>query len=201
MNIQSHDILSFWFGQWPFHAESSEKQSQLWFSGSDEMDALITKQFATQVKAALEKTLNTIETLNDSIAFIILTDQFTRNIYRKSPEAFSGDELALNETLKLIKDKQHIKLPVPVASFACMPLQHSEDKEMQKLSIDIFNEILLQAPPEFTEAAKGYADFAKLHADIILEFGRFPHRNPTLNRLSTQAEKTYMESGGHRFGQ
>jgi len=201
MKIDSQEILSFWFGAWPFNADAVKQQAKLWFSSTTEMDQLISHRFKPQIDAALNGTLAVGCVIDEQLALILLTDQFTRNVFRKTPEAFSGDQIALDACLALIEKGQHLTLPPPVASFACMPLQHSEDKNIQAKSIAVFNAIAEHSPETFQEAARGYAKYAKLHEEIISEFGRFPHRNAALNRTSTEAEQAYLDGDGHRFGQ
>ena len=201
MNINSQEILSFWYGAWPFDTEASKQQAKLWFSSTDETDQLIANLFKAQIEAAINGTLVVDDHLDDQLALILLTDQFTRNIYRKTPKAFSGDQIALDVCLTLIKAGKHLTLHPPVASFACMPLQHSEDKSIQAKSISVFNAIAEHAPDTFKEAAEGYAKYAKLHEEIVSEFGRFPHRNAALGRTNPQAEQAYLDGDGHRFGQ
>jgi len=133
----SHEILSFWFGQWPFDEEKAQAQKSMWFQGSEELDATIKQQFSHYVEQALNGKFS-LSTLDEQLACIILLDQFTRNIYRGQAKAFSGDHLALEICLELIKNKQHTKLPLLVAVFACMPLQHSESQQIQELSVNTY---------------------------------------------------------------
>ncbi|MGR6874267.1 DUF924 family protein [Pseudomonas sp. HK3] len=196
MNQATKSILTFWFGAWPYDQQKAQKQTPIWFQSSDELDLQIKQQFEPLVKSAL---MNQYEchTIDDEIAYIILLDQFTRNIYRGQSEAFSGDALSLEKCQRLIADQQHLKLPLHVAVFACMPLQHSEDIKMHEQSIAIFGELV----NHHGEPAKGFLDFAHKHKTIIDQFSRYPHRNQAMGRESTPEEQKYLDSDGLRFGQ
>ena len=201
MKLDHQAILEFWYGEWPYQSAAAKRHSKIWFEANGETDNVIREKFEDQIHSALNESLIAPNSLDGKLAYIILTDQFTRNVFRKSPAAFSGDALALTQTLQLIENKQHLEIPATVAAFACMPLQHSEDKSIQQLSINVFNDIAEQADAQEAQAALGYAKYAKVHADIIFEFNRFPHRNDALNRESSPAEIAYLEKSGLRFGQ
>ncbi len=202
MKIDAQQILSFWYGAWPYEHSESQKQSRKWYMASESLDAEIRERFGEQIEAGLNNSLNVDDSnTQEQLAYIILLDQFTRNVYRGSAKAFAGDALALESTLRLLKSKTHLTLPASVATFMCMPLQHSEDLNIQKTSVDVFNEIANIATSEEQAQADDSAKYAQIHFDIIAEFGRFPHRNDAMTRPSTPSELTYLNDGAHRFGQ
>ncbi len=91
-----------------------------------------------------------------------------------------------------------------VAAFALMPLQHSEDAKIQAPSINEFEALqhrAIQNFPNETNTIKGFADSAAQHQKIIAQFSRYPHRNKALKRINTEAENTYLNNNGQRFGQ
>lgn len=192
----TQDVLRFWFGAWPYNEEIARAQSKIWFESSKELDKEIASKFSFSVDAALNNTLS-IKTQDDVIANIILLDQFTRNIYRGSSQAFSGDSPALQLCLQLIDDNQHLDLPLHVAVFACMPLQHSEDLSIQERAITTFQTLV----DKHGDKANGFLDFAMKHKKIIEEFGRYPHRNQALGRENTAKEQAYLDGNAMRFGQ
>lgn len=196
MNSATRDILSFWFGSWPYDEATAQKQAPIWFQASDTLDAKIKTQFQPLVESALNHAFQ-CDTLEDQLACIILLDQFTRNIYRGQAKAFSGDAQSLKLCLDLIKQEEHTRLPLHVAVFACMPLQHSEDPDVQVTSIETFTQIA-QAHPD---KASGFLDFAHQHKAIIDQFSRYPHRNEAMKRASTPEEQAYLDGDGARFGQ
>lgn len=196
MNQDTQRILSFWFGAWPYNEQAAQAQSSTWFQASDELDNTIKMQFEPLVEAALNNEFE-CHCLEDQIACIILLDQFTRNIYRGQGKAFSGDAQSLSICLEIIKKQAHTKLPLLVAVFACMPLQHSEQPHIHDLSIEVFSELV----QIHAEKAHSFLEFAHKHKAIIDQFSRYPHRNQALNRASTPAELAYLENDGLRFGQ
>lgn len=124
---------------------------------------------------------NTPETL---AAAIILTDQFSRNMFRGSARAFEADGLAL-ELCKLALDRGWVdKLPKPLPSFVLMPLQHSENLADQERSV-----------AEFQQRDPLNYRYALLHRDQVKRFGRFPGRNRALGRVSTPEEREVIERG------
>lgn len=192
----TYDILSFWFGAWPYNEQVAKEQASLWFESSEALDQTIHQQFGKAVSAAFNNEFE-CDTLEDKVACILLLDQFTRNIYRGQGQAFSGDPQSLNLCLNLIETKQHTHVPLHVAVFICMPLQHSEDANIHEQSIEVFSELV----EIHGEAASGFLEFAKKHKAIIDEFSRYPHRNQALGRRSTPAEQDYLDNNGMRFGQ
>ncbi|WP_283786823.1 DUF924 family protein [Bermanella sp. WJH001] len=196
MHPCTQDILAFWFGSWPFDEKAAQSQASVWFQSTPELDETIKQRFQALVESALKNNFH-CDCLEDDLAYIILLDQFTRNIYRGQGKAFSGDQLSLNKSLKLIEKDTHLTLPLHVATFACMPLQHSEDPNIHKQSIAVFTQLVNL----HGEAAQGFLTFAHKHKDIIDQFTRYPHRNDALNRDSTEQEKQYLANNGLRFGQ
>lgn len=196
--------LTYWYGQWPYNSEIASKKSATWFASTPETDLEIKSQFNSDIEQLLKQYTNTSKLdlslpaqIDEALAHILLLDQFTRNIHRGSKDAFSGDPFALSLCLHLLDHNVIKTLPLDVAAFACMPLQHSEDPDIQLLSVETFQKLHTQ----HGDVAKGYSEFARIHKDIIDEFGRYPHRNEALGRTPTDAELTYLKGDGHRFGQ
>lgn len=115
-------------------------------------------------------------------AAVIVLDQFSRNIFRDSAEAFAADPLALDLCLTAIGRGYHADLAPPRRAFLYMPLMHCEDRGVQLFSVR-----------RYSEPGLDYnLDFAKEHAAVIERFGRFPGRNAALGRVSTPAEKAWL---------
>ncbi len=202
-SIQSVEILRFWYGAWPFKLEMAKNNANKWFNSSDALDTEIREQFGQEIKNALEQK-NKPNTLEDKLATILLLDQLTRNCYRGQGQAFAGDHMALAICQDIINAKQQTTLPLMVAAFALMPLQHSEDINIQMQSIAEFNALLHRAKqesPDDIKTMKGFADSATQHQEIIAQFSRYPHRNEALKRFNTEAENSYLNNNGKRFGQ
>ncbi|MBF8302770.1 MAG: hypothetical protein HW396_1051, partial [Candidatus Dadabacteria bacterium] len=136
-----------------------------------------------------------------TLALIILLDQFSRNIYRGTAKAFSQDSLALYVCLRGIEKGFDKRLHPVERLFLYMPLEHSEDLEMQKKSVEYFSmlEKLFPAPPSLASMVSEFKKYAGMHYVIIERFGRFPHRNEILGRKSTPEEIEFLKQPGSSF--
>jgi uncharacterized protein (DUF924 family) len=194
-------ILHFWFGKAAEDPAVLHDKQELWFKKSFDTDAIIAARFGDLVAkvASGEGRRWAAKSSRDRLAAIIALDQFTRNIFRGLPEAFENDALALDlckEALARGEDR-HLK---PVERwFLLMPLEHSESSTDQKRSVAKFAELAAEAPPAFRGALMGASEYARRHAEVIRRFGRFPHRNEALGRMTTTAEKAFLKQPGSRF--
>ncbi|MEJ2518190.1 MAG: DUF924 domain-containing protein, partial [Methyloceanibacter sp.] len=123
------------------------------------------------------------------LAAILVLDQFPRNIYRGSPRAFATDEEALALSRDAIAAGADKELPPEQRAFLYMPFQHTETLADQRRSLELFEAL---GNPE-------NLDFAARHYEIIERFGRFPHRNAVLGRVSTPEELAFLEQPGSSF--
>lgn len=201
VSVQIEEILQFWFGAMEDGFPSTDRTA-LWWGASDETDQLIEELFGSSVRQALRGELNLwAESPRGRLALIILLDQFTRSLYRSSPEAFSGDERALALCWMGLGRGHDQALDFAERQFFYMPLEHAEDLEAQDQSIACFEQVLMEVPPHKKVVAQGALDFAHQHRDQIVRFGRFPHRNRILGRSSTTEELTFLNQSNHNWGQ
>lgn len=170
------DLIDFWF---------TESGPDDWFAGNDEFDARIKSRFLKFVQQALNGRYDDWRLHPQSrLALILLLDQMARNVFRGTPRAYDGDEMALDLTFQALLDNQlDTEADVDKRIFLLMPLMHSEDRAIQVRSVELF-ETYGNAPS---------IDYAKRHFEVIDEFGRFPHRNEILGRKSTAKEKRYLK--------
>jgi len=195
-----HGILEFWFGslEGGFTVESRGK---LWYSGGKTVDDEIKKKFGSLVEKAIKGELDSWkETAEGRLALIILLDQFTRNVYRKTKKAFASDEYAMELCKEGLQSGQDKELLFIYRLFFYHPLEHSENLEDQELCIQLSQDVLEEVPEVYKKRVEGFLNYAKQHRDLIKRFGRFPHRNEILERKSTEQEIEYLKKG-HRFGQ
>ncbi|WP_295891831.1 DUF924 family protein [uncultured Vibrio sp.] len=175
------DVLTFWF---------EELGPSKWWVKDEAVDSLIKKRFgAVLTKAAKCELFEWRDSPHGRLAEIIVLDQFSRNIYRDSPKSFSSDTLALSlsqEAVRLGFDKD---LSQVERSFLYMPYMHSESLAIHDIAVDLFKRNGVEANIEFE----------KKHRDIIEIFGRYPHRNIILNRLSTKAEVEFLKQPNSSF--
>ncbi|MEH6551876.1 MAG: DUF924 family protein [Pseudomonadales bacterium] len=195
-------IREFWLGELDEQGFATKEKNRLWFMGGEEADRQISRFFGSLIEQALAGDLTEWEAeLPSRLSLIILLDQFTRNVYRGSAQAFAGDARALALVKKTLEAGEHLQLSPAEQGFLYMPLEHSENTADQLQCVALFKTLLDQVPDDRKGQVQGSVDWAIQHYDIVNEFGRFPHRNLILQRESTAAELQYMSGGGNRFGQ
>jgi uncharacterized protein (DUF924 family) len=195
-------ILAFWFKEQALSAPQIDRRMDIWFSEDAVFDHEIEKEFADDVEAACEGRLNHwAAEPHGRLALIILIDQFRRNIYRGTAEAFSKDKLALKLCVEGAMEKKDKGLTPIQRVFFYMPLQHAESKKVQAKSAELYNRLAEAVSPTYRETFLTVAQFAELHKDIIDQFGRFPHRNALLGRENTAEEAEYLAGDSPDFGQ
>lgn len=176
-NVRPRDILDFWF------AAGWEK----WWTKSDAFDADIRAKFgATYAEAVAGKLDDWISEPQGALALVIVLDQFSRNLHRNDHRAWTQDGKALALMREAIRRYHDVELPVTVRNWLYMPFMHSEDLAHQQEGLTYFARL---DQPEVMKAAEE-------HIDIIRRFGRFPHRNAVLGRVSTPAEEEFLANGG-----
>jgi uncharacterized protein (DUF924 family) len=195
------EVLRFWFGELEGPTDIDMSKNRLWWSGGGAIDAEIEERFGNLVARALDGQLrNWTESARGSLALVILLDQFTRNLGRGTANAFAGDPASLKVCLEAV-DKGFDRLLRPIErSFLYMPMMHAENEDVARRSLETFERL----SREIAALGGNYPDFrshAVMHAEIVLRFGRFPHRNEALGRSSTAEEIQFLASGGSTFGQ
>ena len=200
LSAPHQDVLTFGVGDaggdWP-----PASVSRRWFKSTPARDAEIEERFGDRVRAALQRELVDWEREAGSrLALIVLLDQFTRNIYRGTADAFAGDHRGATLCLEGLSTGMDRRLDWAGQVFFCMPLMHAEDEDLQKRSVACYRDIQARAP-EVARAAIGHSlKAAEEHSRIIRRFGRFPHRNQVLGRESTAEELVFLETA-KRHGQ
>jgi len=193
-------ILDFWFGTAGDDAVVAKDQAALWWSKNETHDDEIRRRFEDDVRAAAHGELDPwAATARGRLALIILLDQFPRNIYRETAQAFAYDERALVLTLEGLERGTDRELRPIERVFFYLPLEHSESLAHQERSVECFGALLASVPAERENTFKEYMDFAIRHRDIIARFGRFPHRNEILERASTAEELAFLAEPGSSF--
>jgi len=188
MTPLSREIHEFWFGP-PPHAARGE-----WFRKDPAFDAVIRARFGDALETTLAGTTHVSDDdVRDSLAHVVLLDQFTRNAFRDTPRAFAGDHRALRTAIGVVDAGRDAALDHFERWFLYMPFQHSEDPAMQQRSIALFTRLADEA------ADPALLGWAEKHAAIIRRFGRYPHRNPILGRASTPEEIAFLGEPGSRF--
>ena len=178
----SDEILEYWI---------EEVGPKGWYRSDPDIDQEIRDRFMETWEAAASGSLCEWTTApNSALAFIILTDQFSRNMFRTDGRAFSTDRLALATAKKMIDRDWDLRIPEPQRQFVFMPLMHSECLSDQERCV----RLLCSRMPETGSINMLHA---KAHRDVIREFGRFPYRNEALARSMRSVEQEYIENGGY----
>ena len=161
-----------------------------WYAGGDALDADVRARWQDLWDASLRGGLDHwIAGAAGSLAFIILTDQFPRNMFRGQAKSFATDAQARAAARRAIAAGWDMEVPEPERQFFYLPFEHSEDAADQALSVQLFTERLPSEPDNLHHA--------RVHAEVIRLYGRFPTRNAALSRESTAAEAVYLAEGGY----
>jgi uncharacterized protein (DUF924 family)/predicted GNAT family acetyltransferase len=186
----ARDVLAFWFGE---PAASAPRPA--WFRKDEAFDALIRQRFGSTLEAALTGGLRHWDaTPPGALARIVVLDQFTRNSYRDTPRAFAGDALALAAAMALVATGGDRELLPLQRWFAYLPFEHAEDLGLQQRALQLFGALAQEHP-----ALADTVVWAQKHLDVVARFGRFPHRNGILGRVSTAEEEAFLALPGSRF--
>lgn len=187
------EILSFWFKERKLTAPKIDSRMDIWFGEDPVFDHEIEKAFGTDVDSASDGKLNHwAHKPHGRLALILLLDQFRRNIYRGTVDAFAKDKVALKLCVEGAMEKADQSLSPIERVFFYMPLQHSESIKVQAKAVKIYDRLAEAVSPTYAETFATIAQFAELHHDIVELFGRFPHRNKLLNRQNTPREDEYL---------
>lgn len=193
--IKAQDVLAFWFGEIGADGDVVEDRAWLWWQKDPDVDAEIKRKFEAAVQAAAAGELSEWQTTPEGqLALIILLDQMTRNMYRDTPQMFAHDAQALALAKAGIAQGSDQQLPLIQRVFFYMPLEHAEEEEAQRLSIEKFA-ALAEEKADF----ELYLDFAHKHKVIIDRFGRYPHRNKILGRETTAEEAAFLTQPDSSF--
>jgi uncharacterized protein (DUF924 family) len=200
--IRIDAILSFWFEERELSAPQIDGRMDIWFGEEPVFDHEITKEFSQDMELAADGKLDHwAKQSRGRLALILLLDQFRRNVFRSTAEAFSMDKQALKLCVEGAMEKADKGLTPIERVFFYMPLQHAESRKVQQKSCDIYNKLAEAVSPTYKETFETIAQFAELHRDIIERFGRFPHRNALLDRRNTADEEEFLSGDSPGFGQ
>lgn len=193
-----NEVLDYWFGD---REISDQERQKRWFMASDEVDTDIRSRFLV-LHSKLTNGSIEFDAFNgeERLSAIIVIDQFSRNLYRRSATAFAWDHLACEWCLQGWEGHQFDDMTPAQKGFSLLPLVHSENLEFHDRAIQLLQQ-LKENSRDQDSIITGFYSSATEHRDIIQRFGRYPHRNEVLNRPSTEAELLYLQDGAKRFGQ
>ncbi len=195
---EPESILQFWFGPRPWEPRT------YWWQSDPTFDQTIRERYQESIQQALTGELDHWQAKPTSAsALVVLLDQFTRNCYRATPQAFAGDAKARSVTLAGIHAGYLSELHHLQAMFFCLPLEHSESLADQEHAVRLMRQLVDRHADDPAASAHlaNCVRHAEEHQDIIQRYGRFPHRNRVLGRKSSDAEMAYLAADAQRFGQ
>jgi len=179
--MQAQHVLTFWF---------EELDNKRRFAKDAALDALIGQRFGGHLQAAAHGELpHWRSDAAGRLAEIIVLDQFSRNIHRDTPLAFAHDPQALTLAQELVAGGGDAALPLAQRAFAYMPYMHSESLAVHAQALPLFSQPGLE----------NTLNFLHRHTDILRRFGRYPHRNAILGRVSTPQELAFLQEPGSSF--
>ena len=181
-------VLDVWFGD-------RDVARDEWFRKDPAFDASIRARFGAVLRAALAGELHDWPaTPRGALAHIVVLDQFTRNAYRDTAQAFAGDTLALQAAVSLVTSGAHLQLSPLQRWFVYLPFEHAEDMDAQAQSLQLFAALAAEHP-----ALADAQLWAQKHQAVVARFGRYPHRNALLGRASTAEELAFLREPGSAF--
>ncbi|GAB2795014.1 DUF924 family protein [Halomonas shantousis] len=180
-SLHPEDVLEFWF---------ETLAPRQWFVKDEALDSEIARRFGDLLAAAGRCELwPWRRTDAGRLAEIVVLDQFPRNVHRGTPDAFANDPLALALAQEAVAQGVDSRLDPDRRAFVYMPFMHSESLAIHEQALRLFDQPGLE----------GSLDYERRHHAILVRFGRYPHRNAVLGRLSSEAEQAFLETPGSSF--
>jgi uncharacterized protein (DUF924 family) len=177
VHIDPADLVAFWKQAGPAR----------WFARDDAFDAALRERYAAAHHAAARRELDAWRaSAEGSLALVLLLDQVPRNLFRNSAHAFATDGLARTVAAAAVDAGHDRAVDGELRLFFYMPFEHSESLADQDRSLALFTAM----------GDDYYLKYATAHRDVIVRFGRFPHRNAALGRASTAEEQAWLDAGG-----
>jgi uncharacterized protein (DUF924 family) len=205
---RAHEVLEFWFGAdaSTFDSAKLDERSKFWFGGDGpEAGAARDADIRARLEPLLERAArgelaSWAASPKRRLALIILFDQVPRNVYRGTAAAFAFDREALALTVEGMQIAADAALDALERIFFYLPLEHAESLEAQDAAVAAFERLVREAPAHLRDFCANTATYAHKHRDLIVKFGRFPHRNAVLNRKNTPEELAWLEAHPNYFG-
>ena len=180
--MSPEDVLACWL---------DEVGPESWYESREALDTEIREKFETTWHRAMAGSLSFWLTYpSGTLAYIILTDQFPRNMFRDTSKAFASDHIARAAAKMAISKNWDTRIDGPARQFFYLPLVHSESLVDQDRAVRLIK-------TRMPDHGGTQLLHARAHREVIRRFGRFPTRNAALGRLSQPGEKSYVDGGGY----
>lgn len=192
-------IHRYWFGELNSPGDHLPSTGELWFRKSDETDRHISDNYGSFIEESAVKEWD-VRSLprEESVALVVLLDQFPRNIFRKSSQQFAYDAKAREIAQALVSGGLERFYPIERDALS-LPFQHHEDASSQDRAVLMAADMAVNGPPNMLDMHRSFLDFATRHRDLIRKFGRYPHRNAHLGRTSTPEELAFIAEHGRGY--
>jgi uncharacterized protein (DUF924 family) len=182
MSMAPETVMEFWL---------DEVGPEKWYTSSDALDAEIRRRFGDLWEVARQGGLEHWRcSAPRTLAYVILTDQMPRNMFRGTAQAFATDRHARSATKQALNMGWDLQTPEPQRQFFYLALEHSECANDQERAVRL---ILTRMP----QSDGSTLLHARAHREVIRRFGRFPFRNAALGRTSSAAEQAFLDAGGY----
>ncbi len=193
-------LLDFWFGDDPDDARVAQQNGALWFAHRPRHDREIAARFGGLLDDAERGALDSWRGHSHAhLALIVVLDQFSRVIGRGTARAFQNDARALGLSRELFDTAAERELRPIARAFLHLPLEHAEIWTLQEESVARSEALAEEVPAPWRDSFERFAHYARRHAEIIRRFGRFPHRNEILKRVSTTEELAFLRDPSVSF--
>jgi len=193
-------VLQFWFGELDATGRADEAHSARWWSKDPAFDASIRERFAALHEALMRgECASWRDSARGRLAYLIVLDQFSRNLFRDTAAMYASDELALTAAMSGIDLDLDRQLRLDERAFFYMPLMHSEQLEAHDRCVNLYKGFAGELPEALRAGMQGRVQYAEQHREIVRRFGRFPHRNAILGRASTAEELEFLKQPGSSF--
>jgi len=170
------DVLAFW----------REAGPGRWFRKDEAFDTEFRTRFIGAHEAALRGDFDAwAREAQGALALVVLLDQFPRNAFRGTPRMFASDARARDIARQALDTGLDAQVEPDLRNFFYLPFTHSEQLADQDLGVAFARKLGREA-----------LRYANVHRDIIVRFGRFPHRNAVLGRATTPEEQRFLDEGG-----
>jgi len=171
----SAEIVAFW----------REAGPDMWFASDHAFDLTVRSRFfAVHEDAAAGRLAAWLDSAEGALALVLLLDQFPRNMFRDDARSFATDAMARAVADAALARGFDRATDLPMRQFFYLPFMHSEALADQDRCVRLSEEL------NDAELLR----YAREHRDVIKKFGRFPHRNRALGRVTTPTEQEFLDN-------
>jgi uncharacterized protein (DUF924 family) len=200
VTVAPDDVLWFWLGDVDGDGLAERALTKRWWRKDPEFDQEISAKFEPTWQAIMAGDREAwLEDPHSRLAYVIVLDQFSRNMFRGTARMFEGDANSLAAAADGVKTGMDRVLHGHERVFFYMPFMHSEVLAMQDRCIELFTALRDQSEGRVREAVAGNVDYARQHREMIARWGRFPHRNAVLERTSSAEELEFLKQPNSSF--